>query len=250
MEQLDVSFDLGDTGAYFGDIGGFDAGTFDLDFTTDEQQTEMFVKPHLKKAQTVDYSNAIDMCRELRLCDGFRMFAFVAGNFVFGDLLEAMTKTRRWTIEKMTIQTLSLNRYNIDSIANIVRMSGMSELRLVISYYWYANYLHAKKGEQALVPYLFETLEPLTNLSVAIMRTHSKVVSVLTKKGGKVVIHGSANLRSSDNVEQVCIECDPDLYDFVETFADEAIAEYDVVKANGRKTLGSDLSWRGSRDRT
>ena len=159
-----------------------------------------------------------------------------------------MTTTRRWTIEQMTIQTLSLNRYNIDSIANVVRMSGMSELRIVISYYWYANYLHAKKGEQALVPYLFETLEPLTNLSVAIMRTHSKVVSVLTKKGGKVVMHGSANLRSSDNVEQVCIECDPDLYDFVEAFADEAIAEYDVVKKNGRKTLGSDLSWRGTKD--
>lgn len=250
MEQLDVDFSLGDTGAYFGDIEGFDAGTFDLDFRIDEQETKTFVKPHLRKAQTVDYVNALEMCRDMRLCEGFRMFAFVAGNFVFGDLLEAMTQTRRWTISKMTIQTLSLNRYNIDSIANIVKMSGMEELRILISYYWYANYLNAKKGEQALVPYLFETLEPLTNLSVAIMRTHSKVVSVLTNKGNKVVMHGSANLRSSDNIEQVCIECDPDLYDFVERFADEALAEYDVVKKNGRKTLGSDLTWHSTEDRS
>lgn len=239
--MADVEFDIDE--AFFGTFDGLGdiTGTFDLDFDEDLQRTEVYEKPHLRRAQAVTYDNAIDMCRGMHLCEGYRMFAFVSGNFVFGDLLEAMTVTRRWDIDRITIQTLSLNKYNIDSIANMVEMNHIREVRLVVSYYWWANYVSAKKGDVSLVNYLHDTLAPMTDLHVAVMRTHSKVVSVLTKNGGKVVIHGSANLRSSDNVEQVCVECDPELYDFVEAFADRAIAEYDVVRSAGGKTVGSDV---------
>lgn len=48
-------------------------------------------------------------------------------------------------------------------------------------------------------------------------------------RGGKLVIDGSANLRSSRNIEQLRIECDAALFDYIEGFTDKIFTSYSVV---------------------
>jgi len=52
--------------------------------------------------------------------------------------------------------------------------------------------------------------------------------------GRKYVIHGSANLRSSDNIEQFMIEENSELYDFNYIFHKKIIDNFATVKKSLR----------------
>lgn len=92
------------------------------------------------------------------------------------------------------------------------------------------------------------------DLDVAFASIHTKIVSVETLAGRHVVTDGSANLRSSRNVEQVRVECDDGLYAFVEGFADRVFAAYSdgqprptISKARaGQPPVGRDSGLGGS----
>ena len=49
---------------------------------------------------------------------------------------------------------------------------------------------------------------------------------------------GSANLRSSRNIEQFRIECDEGLYRFVEDFTDKVFRAYSVVNKDRKRPKG------------
>ena len=164
----------------------------------------------------------------LELREGYRAFAFVSGNFVFGDVLEAMVERRKAAPRSMTVQTLSMSEENIDSLRNVVDMMGgrLERLRIVLSVYFWG---HEHRPGQ-LVPYLYERLDvPGLELDVAFASIHTKIVTMETLSGHHLVMDGSANLRSSRNVEQVRVECDDGLYAFVEGFADRVFAAYSTI---------------------
>ena len=55
-----------------------------------------------------------------------------------------------------------------------------------------------------------------------------------THKGGFVVIHGSANLRSSNCVEQFVVEENEELYKFNEDFHSKIIDKYKTIDKSVR----------------
>ena len=80
------------------------------------------------------------------------------------------------------------------------------------------------------MPYLYEALDvDGLDFDVAFASIHTKIVSVETLAGRHLVMDGSANLRSSRNIEQLRIECDERLYEYIERFADKVFAAYSVV---------------------
>lgn len=176
----------------------------------------------------VEYEHAQDFVDDIELRDGYRAFAFVSGNFVFGDVLEAMVDQHKAAPRSMTIQTLSMSEENIDSLRNVVElMDGRLErLRIILSVYFWG---HEHRPGQ-LVPYLYEALDvDGLDFDVAFASIHTKIVSVETLAGHHLVMDGSANLRSLRNIEQLRIECDDALYEYVERFADKVFAAYSVV---------------------
>lgn len=176
----------------------------------------------------VSYEHACDFVDGLDLRDGYRAFAFVSGNFVFGDAIEAMVERRKAAPRRMTVQTLSMSEENIDSLRNVVDMMDgrMERLRIALSVYFWG---HEHRPGQ-LVPYLYERLDvPGLDLDVAFASIHTKIVSMETMSGHHLVMDGSANLRSSRNVEQVRVECDSGLYYYVEGFADRVFAAYSTL---------------------
>ena len=67
---------------------------------------------------------------------------------------------------------------------------------MLLSIYFYAN------EKYQLIPYLRKKLDVNNRFQLAIAGIHTKIVQFETNDGQKIVIHGSANLRSSGNVEQ------------------------------------------------
>jgi hypothetical protein len=218
------------------DFGGVAA---DLDFSLfdvsrggadDGIETTRYDRPRVydNVLGEVSYEHARGFVDGLDLSEGYRAFAFVSGNFVFGDVLEAMVERRKVAPRLMTVQTLSMSEENVDSLRNVVDMMGgrLERLRIVLSVYFWG---HEHRPGQ-LVPYLYERLDvPGLDLDVAFASIHTKIVSAETLAGRHLVMDGSANLRSSRNVEQVRVECDDGLYEYVERFADGVFAAYSTI---------------------
>lgn len=174
----------------------------------------------------VAYENAREFVNDWigELRPGFRLFAVVSGDFVFGDVLTALA-TRGLMIAHMTIQTLSMSEHNIDALRQVMEHLPDMRLRIALSDYFYAH----ERRPGHLVPYLYESLDVDDRLDVAFASTHMKIVTIRTANGGKIVIDGSANLRSSRNIEQFRLECDPDLYDWVEGMNDRIFEAYGTI---------------------
>lgn len=156
----------------------------------------------------VCYDNAVKMARELRLDFGQRFDAFVSGSFIFGDFIEAYLTTQNACAKKMVISTLSLNQENVDSLATLLEKGYIEELALVVSVYFWGN------ERFSLIPYIYRNLDIDDRFQLAVADIHTKTVHFETTGGRKIVIHGSANLRSSGNIEQFTMEENPELYGF------------------------------------
>lgn len=217
------------------DFGGVAA---DLDFSLsdvtiqsrdDGIENERYLRPKIYENTLgmVEYEHAADFAEQFEFAKGARSFAFVSGNFIFGDLIEALVERGKIAPKTLTIQTLSLSEENIDSLRNVIDMCPqLSHLRLVLSVYFWG---HDRRPGQ-LVPYLYEQLDiPEIDFDCAFASIHTKIVSCETVRGGKLVIDGSANLRSSRNIEQLRVECDAALFDYIEGFTDKIFTAYSVV---------------------
>lgn len=197
----------------------FDADDFDL---VEEkkprpirQKDVRILRPRLDLAtvtQRVSFENAEALARQIDLTPGARTFAWVSGNFIFGDIVEALITARQVGVKRLYIASLSFSQENIDSLKNVMLLMGgeLERLVLVLSGYQYS---HEKYG---LVPYMYRELDDGTDrFQVAFGGWHAKIITLETVHGHTITIHGSANLRSSNSVEQVMVEIDDrELHDF------------------------------------
>jgi len=187
------------------------------------------------KPQVVCYEYALDFAEQLRLDNETETFAFVSGNFVFGDFVEALVDLGMLSVKRMSLMTLSLNDENIDSIRNIIEWQNVERLDLVVSDYWFA---HERKAG-GLVDYLFDELMIAgLELNVGVAAVHCKTWCIETQNGNFLTIQGSANLRSSRNVEQVHISPSRELFDFVDGFTKKIIDVYNIVNENNSRIKG------------
>lgn len=171
-----------------------------------------FIEPHDCEEiaeYRVKYSNAEKLAEDIGpLPLDFRAFIILDGRFIFGDFIEALIVKNNWNCEELTISTLSMSQENIDSLANLVNGGFLKQLNLVISHYYFAN------ERSGLMPYMYEHLDVNDVLQVAVASVHTKIAMIRTACGKKITIHGSANLRTSSNIEQIVIEHTPSLFDF------------------------------------
>lgn len=199
---------------------------FDLDFElsdfdliemdeSEPQENVRILKPRMDVREVTTkalYENAEQFARQIDLTPGHRTFAWVSGTFIFGDIIEALITARNVGIRKLYITTLSLSQENIDSLKNVMMYMGEDLERLVLVMSGY-QYSHEKFG---LVPYMYDQLDDGTNrVQIAFGRWHNKLITIETVLGHTITIHGSANLRSSNSIEQVMVEIDDrELHDF------------------------------------
>ena len=193
-----------------------------------------FIEPHDCEeidAFRVKYSNAERLVANLGdLPLGFRAFALLDGKFIFGDFIEALIVKNDWLCEELTISTLSMSQENVDSLANLVHGDYLKSLNLIISHYFFAN----ERG--GLMPYLYDRLDKNDVLQIAVASVHTKIAMIRTACGKKITLHGSANLRTSSNIEQLVIEHSPTLFDFCAEVHHSIVEKHKTINKAVRRT--------------
>jgi hypothetical protein len=158
--------------------------------------------------RALKYQYAKDLANDISITKDCRQFVIVDGTFVFGDIFEAIIVKNNWHINKMKVSTLSLSQYNVDSLAGLISGGFSDELSLIVSTFFFSH----ERG--MLIPYIYENLDIANKFQLSVASTHCKICLIETHCGLKIVMHGSANLRSSGNIEQLMIEESEFLYDF------------------------------------
>lgn len=222
MNDLDF---MPDPDSYFENI---DLDCFDDVRSVSEAREEesRYIRPRIKavKESRILYEHAVELAKSIDLERGVRYDVVVSGNFIFGDFIEAFLVRNNCKAIRMDITTLSLGQENVDSLRTLITKEYVEKLNLVISSYFYAHELHS------LVPYIYEQLDVENRFQMAIAGTHMKTCLIETLGGKKIVLHGSANLRSSGNVEQFTIEENPELYAFYLNISDNILKEYSTIR--------------------
>ena len=140
--------------------------------------------------------------------------AILRGDFVLGQALPALLQRTGYCFH-LRISTLALSVANAETLSRLIP-SPVGKLTLLCSHYFRAvdktSTFHA----------VTSLLSDIATLKVA--RCHAKIMLVPTELGS-FVFEGSANLRSSDTIEQLTIFNDPELLAFHASWMDELISQ-------------------------
>lgn len=203
----------------------------------DSPTSTRYIKPPKVREipdRLLKYSLAEELARDILPEQGCRYFVVLDGRFIAGDFFEAFITTHNLHVRQMTISTLSLSENNVDSLANLIDGNYVDELNLIVSDYFFSHERHN------LVKYLYSQLDKDEKFQLAAAGTHCKVCLIETHCGKFFTIHGSANLRSSGNVEQIQIEEGKVLYDFNLQYHLSILETYKTIK----KSLRHDKLWQ------
>lgn len=204
----------------------------DIDFSVadfsivDEEEQTRIIKPKMAKSaiyNKADFQYARDLASQISLEKNTRTTCIVPGNFIFGDLPEALVMYRGIDLKTIYCSTLSLSENNVDSFKNLLLFRNVEKINLMLSGYFYSHY------KTDLIPYLYEELDIDNKLQVAFTNTHMKILLMETHKGNHYVLTGSANLRSASCLEQFDFEENEELFNFYREAFDNLIDKYKTI---------------------
>ena len=227
VPEVDFGFDTPD-------IDTFDYGLYDYD--REDNNTDiryMRPSPAIVPNKCVRYDNAQALARDVVITPGMRWDVMLTGTFIFGDFIEAFLTHNMCKAVNMTIGTLSMSRENVDSLYLLMMKGYIDNLRIMTSTYFYS---HERRD---VIPYLYQKLDIDNRFQLAVTRIHTKTIHFQSLGGKKIIIHGSANLRSSGCVEQITIEENPTLYDFYDEAYNTLFEYYKTIN----KAVESRASW-------
>ena len=136
--------------------------------------------------------NALALLPHLPTNPDERTHAVLRGDFVLCDIIPAIIR-ERGRCPHLHIATLGMSGANAESLASLHQAGLIGEIAELI-----------------------------------VSRNHAKVICLPTESGDHYVIEGSANLRSSDNLEQIAVFNDPDLIAFHRGWMAELAARADA----------------------
>lgn len=236
--DAELDFDLSDFQIFDTDSGGF----------LDESKAQRrILQPRIDVrdiSHKVLFESAEKFAQQIDLRENARTFAWVSGNFVFGDIIEALVTKRDMFPKNIFICSLSISQENIDSLKNVMIMCPeLEKLTIVLSGYFYS---HEKYG---LVPYMYQELDDDSNkVQIAFGGYHCKVIAIETIYGNTLTIHGSANLRSSNSIEQVMVERGRDLYEFNAAIIEEIASKFGTINHHAPRNqfhrIEGEEAWR------
>lgn len=223
--DFDIEIELSD----FNDI--------DLDIAV-EFETRYLKPLKLKSNKFLKYSKAKELALNIRDLKNVRYNILVNGSFIFGDFIEAFIVEYNLKVKELTLSTLSISDENIDSLENLLIGGYVDQLNLITSGYFYS---HEKFN---LVPYIYKKLDIDNKFQYAAADSHCKIYMIELASGEKIVIQGSVNLRSSDNIEQFTMEIDAELYDFYFDYQSKIIEKYKTIEktVRGKKNINEVLN--------
>lgn len=170
------------------------------------------------------YEHAKACALSMALAPGCRHYRVVSGNFIFGDFIEALLVERHIQAKELTISTYSFSRANVDSLRGLLQTGHVQKLNLLMSAGQFGLEMHDT------VAYAMEQLDfGDDRFQLVAAGTHCKLALIETVRGNKLTVHGSANLRSSGNLEQFTLEEGAAFYDFNLAFQRRIIERFAIL---------------------
>jgi hypothetical protein len=117
---------------------------------------------------------------------------------------------------------------NIDSIVNL-EVLGAQEINLIVS-----NYFVAMERSK-LVPYMVREFTG-HNINVAVLASHCKICLIECEQGNSMIA-GSANLSSSNNVEQFQILHDDKVFRAIKRMLDGILKKHTIINGKSGETI-------------
>ena len=221
MENLDfdLDFDLEE------EMEAFDL-QLDIPLTGMESRINKPKKFRSTGSRRVKFKNAQKAAAYIKLMEeGERYFALLAGNFIMGDFIEAFLVQNQIQVKQMSISSLSMSQENVDSLELLMDKGYVDKLDLILSSYFFGHERH----KEGLIPYIYDQLDKGDRFQLAIAGTHTKNCLFETSLGNKYIIHGSANLRSSQCLEEMVFERSAAVYDWKKEWHDEILKKYKTI---------------------
>lgn len=178
--------------------------------------------------QYLKYQRAEKLAKDLVIRKGTRHFVFIDGKFIFGDFIEALIVNNNYHVEELTISTLSMSQNNIDSLQNLITGNYVDKLNLIVSDYFFSH------ERNQLIKYAYQELDIDNKFQLAVAASHCKIATIKTHNGGFIIIHGSANMRSSSNIEQIVVEESENLFNFVDELNQSILEKYQTINKSIR----------------
>lgn len=160
-------------------------------------------------------ANARELLAHLPATADDRTHAVLRGDFVLCDIIP-MLVAERGHCAHLRIATLGLSAANADTLACLVERGTVWKLTLLVSLYF------AQVDKATVFRAVTTRLDGLARLVVS--RNHAKIICLPTTAGDSFVVEGSANLRSSDNIEQIVVTNDPETHAFHAAWIDQIAA--------------------------
>jgi hypothetical protein len=221
-----------------------------MDFKIDFDSSKMLKKDELAKTRYITpryeyplkekhvcFDNAEKLAKKI-FPEEAATHCIISGDFIFGDYIEALITYYDLEIEELTISTLCYSFDNVDSLGVLIAGGYIEKLNLIVSRMFYGH------EHDKIIKYTYKKLDCKDiEFNLAICDSHIKVALLRTKLNEKIVIWGSANLRSNLNVEQFTIQINEELFDFYYNHAQLILKRYNTInRAIGYKDLYDLLS--------
>lgn len=191
----------------------------DFDFKIEESGNKnVFTKleNYNVKNKDVYFDNALKLAYDIKIQKNDCIYINLAGNFIFGDFIGAFITVNSLDVSELTVISLSGSIENFEMLDALIENKFVEKINLVLSNYFLRT---EQKKHTKTISFLESLVEKhKDNFKIYYSNNHSKSVLIKTKKGGHVVMHGSANLRSSTNIEQLIIQENKELYNFNYSF--------------------------------
>lgn len=211
------------------DVFDFDTDAFGME--EDHMLETRLIKPPLSKDKTAAWKNAVKTASKINIEPGMSYFGIIDGSFIFGDLIEALFTQKLIRAHRMDISTLSMSEDNVDSLATLIQKGYVKELNLIVSDYFYSH------ERNTIVKYIYQELDIDNRFQLAVAGTHTKIITARLTSGINLAIHGSANLRSSGNIEQIVVQDSAEICDFMEHINDTIIEKFKTINKSVRRNI-------------
>lgn len=149
---------------------------------------------------------------ELLPADDERLHCILRGDFVICDLIPLIVRARG-RCPHLRLATLGLSTANAECLRSLQKEGLVGDITLVASHYF--QQVDKTTTYRRVMTILGNAAK------VIVTRSHAKVFLIPTERGDWFTIEGSANLRSSDNLEQIVIFNDKETHDMHRDWMEE-----------------------------
>lgn len=185
-----------------------------MQMTKKTEEKSNFVRiTHEVKDLKVKYQNAAKLASELGDLpkENEAIYIWLQGNFIFGDFFVQYITENELDVDSLTIISLSIAKNTIEALNELIVQDWVLNIDLMLSGYFIRT---EKIKHTHTIELLEKYVEENKDFKVFVSNTHQKIALMQLADGRKIVFHGSANMKGSQNYEQLMIENNPKLYDF------------------------------------